>query len=70
MVPKFSVKPIIIIEQGGIAEAAFDTVIGMIDSIAKLTCIPACRKTLRAGKPNRYFDFRHYKTYVNYTKSL
>ena len=32
-----------------------------------LTSIPACRKTLCAGKNNRYFDFKHLKihTYLN-----
>jgi hypothetical protein len=29
-----------------------------------ITSIPACRKTLRAGKNSRYFDFQHQKFYV------
>jgi hypothetical protein len=28
---------------------------------SSLTSIPACRKTLRAEKNNRYFDFKHLK---------
>jgi hypothetical protein len=29
--------------------------------VGKLTSIPACRKTLRTEKNNRYFDFKHLK---------
>jgi len=36
MIPKFRYRPIFEVEQGGIAEVAFDAVNRIIDSITKL----------------------------------
>lgn len=33
-------------------------------AVVAVTSIPACRKTLRAGKFNWYLDFKHYIIYV------
>jgi hypothetical protein len=31
--------------------------------------IPVCRKTLRAGKSNKYFDFKYLKIYTHINNS-
>jgi hypothetical protein len=41
--PKFGDRSIVIIEQGGIAEAAFDAVDEMIDSITTTTIFSHCK---------------------------
>ena len=51
-----------------IACATYTSMRSQFDSLAygtvsfKLTSIPASRKTLYAGKNNRYFEFKHLKT--------
>jgi hypothetical protein len=35
-----------------------------LQELQHLTSIPVCRKTLRAGKSSRYFDFKYLKIYV------
>lgn len=43
MAPKFGDRPIVVMEQGGTAEAAFDAVDGTIDSIVKTAVFSYCK---------------------------
>ena len=42
---------------------------GRIYGCSWVTSIPACRKTLRAGKNDRYFDFEHLELCAHINKT-
>jgi hypothetical protein len=42
-----------------------NTLLGASETETEIMSIPACRKTLRAGKNDRYFNLKHLKIYTH-----